>query len=342
MDSFSSIQQDQVRKWLTGYSRYHERTPWTHETPEHGPITKESRDPRRRSATLGFVGLGLANVPAFAYLQGLKFARTLQAPDKWAAWSSETFLRRRLAWVVKATGATDTAVKVTSDLLQASDRAEWASVLSFSVDSLPPLNQFWTTIAVNFVHFDLKHFLSNMGALYVAATTCVDIPGMTAWHISAVTLASGIMATASMLIQFRLVKTGLAILATRRTGIGASGVVSAFMAVAAIADPTKRVDIIPFLPGVVTMPNWFVAGSSFLGDIYGLLVALNVLRAPASFPTNIGHAAHLGGTAVGVLYYLFVLRPLPARTSVGVQTSAEDETGDQEGSMVLLQMTTTQ
>jgi membrane associated rhomboid family serine protease len=201
-------------------------------------------------------------------------------------------------------------------------------VLSFGTDSLSS-HQYWAILTGSFVHFELQHFFANMCGLYTAASTCCHIPGMNAWHVCAVTLGSSIMATLSMLMQFRLAPPPFSSSSARKTGIGASGVVSAFMALAVMGNPTKHADLIPFLPGLLTTPNWCLAALQLGGDLCGLLVALRIVRAPADFPKNVGHAAHLGGALVGVLYYITALAP--RRRAVEVQTATEliDETNRQ-------------
>lgn len=158
------------------------------------------------------------------------------------------------------------------------------------------------------MHVDLNHLTSNMTSLLSVAPICARLPGMTPIHIVAITIGSSICASAALILEWSI-RLAPGFKQDRTYAMGASGIVSAFMAVAAAGAPMSS-----FSFQGISVPFWVLAVLQFGGDIAGLLRLdelmsgkrkswLDTMRAP-----RIGYAAHLGGAACGLVYYYAVLR----------------------------------
>lgn len=79
-----------------------------------------------------------------------------------------------------------------------------------------------------------------------------------------------------------------------RSALGSSGIVSGLLATVTMFAPTARVALF----GIIQMPLWV----SFAGYIF---VDTYMMQSERS---RIGHSAHLGGSAFGILYYTILLR----------------------------------
>ncbi|KAJ9618974.1 hypothetical protein H2203_008790 [Taxawa tesnikishii (nom. ined.)] len=151
--------------------------------------------------------------------------------------------------------------------------------------------RYWTLLTSNFAHLYPQHYVANLTALITAGQTITDAPGITAMHVWTLTIGSGICSS----IAFLAHQSTLPVWRQSRA-LGASGIATAFGAVAALLEPSKSVKI----NGVLPVKQWQFA----LG-----IAAIDAFLLNDS--DNIGHAAHLGGAAFGVAYYFLVIRNRP-------------------------------
>lgn len=151
----------------------------------------------------------------------------------------------------------------------------------------------WTLLTSEFSHLLFLHFFLNM---YVLASfgpiveRTIGSGRFLAFYLIAAVLSSLSHAGVS---AFVLGKPQL-------PALGASGAISGVIMLFALLYPRARI----FLFGIVPMPAIFGA-VLFVGiDAAGLVAQTEGGGLP------IGHGAHLGGAATGLLYYLFVIRHL--------------------------------
>lgn len=187
------------------------------------------------------------------------------------------------------------------------------------------LGLWYTWITSSFVHIELPHLLANLGALQLFGTVCSELPGMIALDMMAVALGASL-------------SSSLACVAEKGTGpqnwaaFGASAIVSAFAAVAALGAPCKRMQYRAG-PLDISVPVWAATTLLVVGDIVGLVQT----RTPPSVrqalryltkgrPPQIGHTAHLAGAAFGAAYYILVLLPRARQaTAVDIPAVATDK-----------------
>ena len=165
--------------------------------------------------------------------------------------------------------------------------------------------------------------MSNMIALSSVVPICSELPGMTAVHIFLITVGSSIWASAALITEWSI-RLAPGFEQDRSHAIGASGIVSAFVAVAAAGAPKSSLSL-----NGIRVPFWVLAIIQFGGDIAGLLRLdelmsgqkrswLETMRTP-----RIGYAAHIGGAAFGLIYYYGVLRPHAAKVSEPLSRSSD-------------------
>lgn len=150
--------------------------------------------------------------------------------------------------------------------------------------------QVWRLITHAFCHDRMSpwHILFNMLLLYWFGTTLESMYGHREFFLFYMT---AILAAALTSVGLDLY-TGNAL-----PGIGASGGVLAVMMLYTMHFPYERIYVFWFWP--VEMRWVMVLYTIF--DLHPVLLAL----AGENLYTGIGHAAHLGGTAFGFLYYKF-------------------------------------
>lgn len=164
--------------------------------------------------------------------------------------------------------------------------------------------RYWTLVTSAFSHKDFTHILFNMVSFNTFASVLIFAGGVGVGpaHVWALTLGSAVAGGAAWLYQKqpqgrdkrwgRWGEHGLA--ATRQVGLGASGVVMAFSAVATCLAPMQKLYIFP-LP--IPLPMFVLTGAYFAMDLFYL-----------NRNDAVGHSAHLGGAVFGVVYYLAALR----------------------------------
>ena len=153
----------------------------------------------------------------------------------------------------------------------------------------------WTLVTTFFSHADATHLLFNMIGLYVFGQPVRQVAGdrglLTLYMIGGLCASLGHVASSLL--------TGSA-----AGALGASGSVMAIAVVFACLFPNTTLLLNFFIP----IKAW-LAVLIFIGiDVFG---AMGVTSIDQVFdPANrIGHAAHLGGAAFGLIYYFSQLRP---------------------------------
>lgn len=157
--------------------------------------------------------------------------------------------------------------------------------------------RYWTLLGSEFSHIAFAHFFLNM---YVLATFGMVVEQTIGWRrflgfylVAAVVASVGHAAVSAYI----LAKPEL-------PALGASGALSGIVLLFALMYPRAQL----LLFGIIPMPA-LVGALLFVGlDVVGLIAQFEGGGLP------IGHGAHLGGALTGVVYYLFVIRPL-VRTS---------------------------
>lgn len=163
----------------------------------------------------------------------------------------------------------------------------------------------WTLLTSEVSHSDLFHLLFNMVALGFVGRIVEEAWG--AKNALALYLFAAVLAS--------LGHVGL-MLAWHTPGvpaIGASGAVMAFVIVAALLEPMRRVTLVP-LP--FSFPIWGVAVAYVLFDLLGAMSGKIEV-----FGVKLAHGGHLGGAVAGALWKLLDLRPFRTHRAIVVGPS---------------------
>jgi len=152
--------------------------------------------------------------------------------------------------------------------------------------------RYWTVLTSVFSHVLFVHFFLNMFVLMSFGPHVERAIG--SGRFLRFYLFAGIIASLShALVSAFLLET------PETPALGASGAISGVILLFALMYPRERI----LLLGVIPLPA-LVGALVFIGlDILGLIAQTQGGGLP------IGHGAHLGGAAVGTLYYLLVLQP---------------------------------
>lgn len=159
-----------------------------------------------------------------------------------------------------------------------------------------------TLITSAFSHIDLGHFAFNMMAFFTFGNILSFIPGIGPFHIIAISIGGAIASSMSWLVHTRsrappqsVHWNSYAQQVTRRAAQGASGIVMAAGAVATCLAPSIPMNLF-FIP--IPIPLWVITFAYAGLDMFYL----------NSESSRIGHAAHLGGSIFGIMYYMVYLR----------------------------------
>lgn len=150
---------------------------------------------------------------------------------------------------------------------------------------------YFSFLGASVSHQNFVHFLFNM----IAFTSLSGILAITLPPTHFVGLIGGSAIASSVAWLYTESNNPKSSRYIQRNALGSSGVVSAVVANAALFYPTSR--MLVFF--VVPFPMWATALAWSAYDYYA--VTYNV-------ESPIGHAAHLGGTAFGLLYYVLIGR----------------------------------
>ncbi len=153
--------------------------------------------------------------------------------------------------------------------------------------------RYWTLLTSEFSHLLVWHFLLNM---FVLANF-----GIIVEYVIGSARFLGFYLVAAVISSLSHAVVSAFVLGQPETpALGASGAISGVILLFSLLFPRARLLFLFFIP----MPAWF-AVVLFVGlDVVGLIAQTEGSGLP------IGHGAHLGGAATGVLYYLLVIRRL--------------------------------
>jgi len=146
----------------------------------------------------------------------------------------------------------------------------------FSTYAITEMKQIDRLLSSGFLHADLMHLIFNMLTLFFFADTIIAIMGNLLFVIIYLLAIIG-----GNLLTLWLYRRDMTY-----TAVGASGGVSGilFAAIALYPDMTLFILPIPF-----PIPAWIFGIAYLAYSVYGMRNAIG----------NIGHAAHLGGAAIG-------------------------------------------
>ncbi|KAK4542385.1 hypothetical protein LTR36_006842 [Oleoguttula mirabilis] len=162
--------------------------------------------------------------------------------------------------------------------------------------------RYWTLVTSAFTHTELTHFAFNMVAFYAFGSIMAWVPGVAAVHVISLSVGSAIAGSVSWLYYpkganpTRDRRWGSNATQVRQVNVaqGASGMVMGAAATAACLMPFAPMYLM-LIP--VPIPLWVVTGLYAAMDIWYL-----------DSGDKVGHAAHLGGSIYGALFYLAYLR----------------------------------
>jgi len=145
----------------------------------------------------------------------------------------------------------------------------------------------WTLLTSAFSHTQAMHLLFNMLALYVFGRDVEEVIGTA--RFLAIYVVGGIVASLGHVLWNVLVAPGV-------PALGASGSVMAISVLFGAFYPKRTLMINFFIP----VPAALAVGIYVLLDVAGVLGGGG----------NTAHAAHLGGAAVGLIYWLAIRKRL--------------------------------
>lgn len=156
----------------------------------------------------------------------------------------------------------------------------------------------WVLITSVFSHNLLWHFALNMLVLYSFGPIVIYVIG--AWRFLSFYIIAGIISSFSHAWVSAYILHDPSLQA-----LGASGAIAGVIFLFALMFPKEKI----LLFGIVPVPA-IIGGFLFLGlDLWGLWAQAGGGGLP------IGHGAHLGGAATGIIYYLLRIRGRQGRSS---------------------------
>ena len=167
-----------------------------------------------------------------------------------------------------------------------------SSRVAYQLCHIPSMNRNYTLLTSTFGHAGLLHLMMNMYGLYnfmppVANSRTFEGSGS---HLAAFYLSSGVVASLAYHLSAGWPSPALRL----SPGLGASGVVYAFLGAFGMQYPEAHV-------GIILLPFSFPARDALAAlvafEAYGLFRGFRNL--------HFAHGAHLGGLAVGVAYVAF-------------------------------------
>lgn len=151
--------------------------------------------------------------------------------------------------------------------------------------------RWWTLLTSEFSHTWFIHLLINMFVLNSFGSLLEQVLGW--WRFLAFYLAAGLVASIS-----HCVVSAFIVGDPDLSAVGASGAIAGLVLVFALMFPRERI----LLFGIVPVPALFGALAFVALDVWGLTAQAEGGGLP------IGHGAHLGGAAAGILYYFLFIR----------------------------------
>lgn len=152
--------------------------------------------------------------------------------------------------------------------------------------------RYWTLMSSVFSHNWLIHFFINMFVLRSFGTLLEEVLGRARF------ILFYLMAGLSGSIVHIFVSEFILHI-PEQAALGASGAIAGLVLVFSLVFPREKILIF----GIIPVPA-ILGAFAFVGlDIWGLVAQAEGGGLP------IGHGAHLGGAAAGILFYFFYLRP---------------------------------
>ncbi|KAK5120250.1 hypothetical protein LTR85_006456 [Meristemomyces frigidus] len=202
---------------------------------------------------------------------------------------------------------------------------DWLGIWALTNSSTQP-GRWHTWITSNFVHIDFWHFVANITALREFGKICSELPGMRALDMVAIALGASFFSSLAVIVE-----KGEA--PGRWASFGASAIVTAFAAVAALGAPYERVYLGggPLGPLEISISVWALTTLFLITDIVGWVESKTSPTISQMLKClwdgvpliQVGHTAHLAGTAFGVVYYVFVLWPRSRKTTAAAMPPVE-------------------
>jgi len=151
--------------------------------------------------------------------------------------------------------------------------------------------RYWTLLSSVFSHSYLIHFLINMFVLQSFGTLLAQVLG--AWRFLWFYILAGLMGSlVHCLVSAFYLGT------PDQAAVGASGAIAGLVLLFSLLFPREKILIFALIPVPAILGALILIGL----DIWGLTAQ----HAGGGLP--LGHGAHLGGAAMGILYYFFGLR----------------------------------
>ncbi len=151
--------------------------------------------------------------------------------------------------------------------------------------------RYWTLVTSVFSHNILFHILINMFVLRSFGGLIEEVLG--SWRFLKFYLAAGILGslTHAVVSNYFIGEPGVA-------AVGASGAIAGLVLVFSLLFPKEKILLFALIP----MPALVGALAFIALDLWGLMAQAGGGGLP------IGHGAHLGGAAMGIIYYFCYLR----------------------------------
>lgn len=149
---------------------------------------------------------------------------------------------------------------------------------------------YWTLVTSVFSHTLIWHLLLNMFVLRSFGTLIEQVLG--SWRFFKFYLFAGISGS-----MMHVVLSAFFLNVPDMAAVGASGAIAGLILVFALLFPREKILLFAIIP----VPALLGAFAFMALDIWGLMSQAEGGGLP------IGHGAHLGGAAAGILYYITVL-----------------------------------
>ncbi len=151
--------------------------------------------------------------------------------------------------------------------------------------------RYWTLLTSVFSHTWFWHLFLNMFVLRSFGTLLERVLG--SWRFLKFYLVAGVSGS-----LVHIVVSNFVIGTPDMSAVGASGAIAGLVLVFALMFPREKILLFAIIP----VPALLGAFAFMALDIWGLMSQAEGGGLP------IGHGAHLGGAAAGILYYLLFLR----------------------------------
>lgn len=156
--------------------------------------------------------------------------------------------------------------------------------------------RYWTLLTSVFSHNIFIHILLNMFVLRSFGSLIEEVIG--AWRFLKFYLAAGILGS---IVHASV--SNFYLHTPEQAAVGASGAIAGLVLLFSLMFPREKILLFAIIPVPAMLGALILIGL----DLWGLLAQ----HGGGGLP--IGHGAHLGGAAMGILYYFLVLRKYRAQ-----------------------------